>query len=71
MHSHLPELPCRQAAFGEIRTLLYGTGVDEYIEEAPASGLRQAPTLAVQSGDKTELYTGVAQIKALLKEPAL
>lgn len=45
--------------------------VDEYIEEAPASGLRQAPTLAVQSGDKTELYTGVAQIKALLKEPAL
>lgn len=25
-HSHLSELPRRQAAFGEIRTLLYGTG---------------------------------------------
>ena len=42
--------------------------VDEYIEEATTLGLRQAPTLAVQSGDKTVLYTGVAQIKASLKE---
>ena len=38
--------------------------VDEYIEEATALGLRQAPILAVQSGNKTVLYTGVAQIKA-------
>ena len=45
--------------------------VDEYIEEATTLGLRQAPTLAVQSGDKTVLYTGVTQIKALLKELAL
>ena len=45
--------------------------VDEYIEEATTLGLRQAPTLAVQSGDKTVLYTGVAQIKALLKELSL
>lgn len=45
--------------------------VDEYIEEATALGLRQAPTLAVQSGDKTVLYPGVAQIKALLKGLAL
>ena len=45
--------------------------VDEYIEEATALGLKQAPTLAVQSGDKTVLYSGVAQIKALLKELAL
>ena len=42
--------------------------VDEYIEEATTLGLKQAPTLAVQSGDKTVLYTGIAQIKALLKE---
>ena len=45
--------------------------VDEYIEEATTLGLRQAPTLAVQSGVKTVLYTGVAQIKALLKELSL
>lgn len=45
--------------------------VDEYIEEATALGLRQAPILAVQSGNKTVLYTGVAQIKALLKELSL
>ena len=45
--------------------------VDEYIEEATALGLRQAPALTVQSGDKTVLYTGVAQIKALLRELAL
>ena len=45
--------------------------VDEYIEEATALGLKQAPTLAVQSGDKTVLYSGAAQIKALLKELAL
>ena len=45
--------------------------VDEYTEEATALGLRQAPTLAVQSGDKTVLYSGVAQIKALLKELTL
>lgn len=45
--------------------------VEEYIEEATALGLKQAPTLAVQSGDKTVLYTGVAQIKALLRELAL
>ena len=45
--------------------------VDEYIEEAMALGLKQAPTLAVQSGDKTVLYSGAAQIKALLKELAL
>ena len=42
--------------------------VDEYPEEAMALGLRQAPTLAVRRGKKTELYTGVAQIKALLRE---
>ena len=45
--------------------------VDEHIEEASALGLRQAPTLAVRSGDKTVLYTGAAQIKSLLKELAL
>ena len=45
--------------------------VDEYIEETTTLGLRQAPTLAVQSGDKTVLYPGVAQIKALLKGLAL
>ena len=45
--------------------------VDEYIEEATALGLKQAPTLAVRSGDKTVLYSGAAQIKALLKELAL
>jgi len=45
--------------------------VEEYIEEATALGLKQAPTLAVRVGDKTVLYTGVAQIKALLRELAL
>ena len=45
--------------------------VAEYIDEATSLGLRQAPTLAVQTGEKTILYTGVAQIKALLKELAL
>ena len=61
-HDHLPELPCRQAAFGKSGLCFTERDVDEYIEEAPASGLRQAPALAVQAGDKTELYTGVAQM---------
>jgi len=42
--------------------------VDEYIEEATALGLKQAPTLVVKTGESVAMYTGVAQIKGFLKE---
>ena len=41
--------------------------VEQYLREATALGLTQAPTLVVQ-GDPPAVYAGVAKIKAFLKQ---
>ena len=41
--------------------------VEQYLREATALGLTQAPTLVVQ-GDPPAVYVGVAKIKAFLKQ---
>ena len=45
--------------------------VDEYLEEATALGLKQAPTLLVKKNGSAKMYTGVSRIKELLREIAV